>query len=236
MNPSVDQSEQLSLPLSWNPGFLLILLACILGGFFGGAIVHQVHPLFAYTDLPEIDLGASAKLVQQHRDAAFEYRSWNYGADLAIIGLAFGMTFGAFTGGSRRLLSIIAGGLAGSLMGAGVGYLGGLYVAKTILLNAEQTLQASMGLQAIVWGLILSSIVCAVAAANIGTLSAGKYCYAGLVAGFSVAVTQFVVSSCKFPASNPLFLVPEQSTERIYWLAAFPIVSGLVLAFVLRRR
>ena len=117
-----------------------ILLACVVGGFLGGSIVYKVHPLFAYTDLPEIGLDASAELVQEHRDAAFQFRSWNYSADFAIIGSILGLSFGAFAGGSRRLPATIVGGLVGGLLGAGLGFLGGLYVAKTILLNAEQTL------------------------------------------------------------------------------------------------
>jgi amino acid transporter len=214
----------------------LILFACIIGGFIGGAVVFKIHPLFAYTDLPEMGLDASAEIVQQHRDAEFEFRSRNYCADLGIIGLILGLSFGAFAGGAHRLRAVFAGGLAGTLLGAGQGFLGGLYVARTTLQNAQQTLHESLGLQAIVWGLVLAGIVWAVAASNVGALSAIQYSFVGLMAGFTVAVTQFVVSSFKFPASNPLFLVPERSSEQIYWLIAFPIVSGLILAFGLRRR
>ncbi len=213
-----------------------ILLACVVGGFLGGSIVHKIHPLFAYRDLPQIDLGASAKLVQEHRDAAFEFRSWNYGADLAIIGSVLGLSFGAFAGGRRRLPAIVAGGLAGGLLGASLGFLGGLYVAKTILLNAEQTLQESLGLQAVVWGLILSGIVWSVAATNLGVKTAATHGFVGLLAGLLVAVVQFVVTSFKFPSSNPLFLVPESATERLYWLVAFPVISGLILASGLRNQ
>lgn len=67
-------------------------------------------------------------------------------------------------------MAAFAGGLAGTLFGAALGFLGGLYVARTILLNAEQTLHESLGLQAIVWGLVLAGIVWSVAAANVGAL------------------------------------------------------------------
>ena len=211
-----------------------ILLACVVGGFLGGSIVYKVHPLFAYTDLPEIGLDASAELVQEHRDAAFQFRSWNYSADFAIIGSILGLSFGAFAGGSRRMPATIAGGLVGGLLGAGLGFLGGLYVAKTILLNAEQTLQESLGLQAAVWGLILAGIVWSVAATNLGVQSALTPGFVGLLAGLLVAMEHFVVGSFKFPTSNPLFLVPEGATERLYWLIAFPVVSGLILAIGLR--
>lgn len=236
MKPPVDSSKQLTRCPSWDPGFLWVLLACIIGGFLGGTVVYKLHPLFAYAELPEMGLNASAEVIQQHRDAAFEYHSRNYGAELGIIGLILGLTFGAFAGGNRRLLSAFSGGFAGSLLGAGLGFVGGLYIAKTQLVNAEQTLSESLGLQAIVWGLVLAGIVWSVAAANIGAICAAKYGLVGLLAGFSVAVTHFVVSSYKFPASNPLFLVPERSSERIYWLVAFPIVCGLILAFGLRSR
>jgi len=231
MAPSSEQTNQLPYSISWQPNFALTLVLCVLGGFLGGGIVHQLHPLFAYADLPPIELGASAELVQQHRDAAFEYRSMNYGAELAIIGLTLGLAFGGVSGSPERLLSILVGGLAGALFGAALGFFGGRFVANTIFQNQQQTLQASMGLQAAVWGLILGSIVWPVAAVHVGVTRASKYGLIGLIAGVSVAVTQFVVSSFVFPTSNPLFLVPEESSERIYWIVAFPIVAGLVLAF-----
>ncbi len=236
MNARADNATQVARCSSWHPGFVLIWLACIIGGFLGGAVVYKIHPLFAYTDLPEMGLDASAELIQQHREAVFEFRSRNYAADLGIIGLVLGLSFGAFAGGKRRLLAALTGGLVGSLLGATLGFLGGLYVASTIWVNAEQTLQASLGLQAIVWGLVLAGIVWAVAAANVGAFAAIKYGAVGLVAGFFVAVAQFVISTYNFPASNPLFLVPERSSEQLYWLVAFPIVSALILAFGLRKR
>ena len=231
MTPPADQTNQLPNPLVWQPGFVVTLILCLFGGFVGGAIVHQLHPLFAYADLPQIELGASAELVQQHRDAAFEYRSMNYGAELAIIGLVLGFAFGAVSGSPKRLLSIFVGGNAGALFGAGLGFFGGQFVANTIFQNQQQTLFATLGLQAGVWGLIIGSIVWSVASVNVGVTRASKYGLIGLIAGVFVAVTQFVVSSFVFPTSNPMFLVPEKSSERIYWIIGFPIVSGLILAF-----
>ncbi len=235
MTSPADQTTPLPHPLVWQPGFVLTLILCLFGGFVGGGIVHQVHPLFAYADLPQIELGASAKLVQQHRDAAFEYRSMNYGAELAIIGLVLGFAFGAVSGSSKRFLSIVVGGMAGALFGAGLGFLGGKFVANSIFQNQQQTLFATLGLQAAVWGLIIGSIVWSVASVNVGVARACKVGLIGLIAGVLVAVTQFVVSSLMFPTSNPLFLVPEEPSERLYWMIAFPIVSGLMLAFGLAK-
>ena len=231
MTLSADRTNQLPHPIVWQPRFVLTIILSVLGGFVGGGIVHQLHPLFAYADLPPYNLEASAELIKQHRDAAFEYQSKNYGAELAIIGLTFGLAFGAVSGSPKRLLSIFVGGFTGALFGAALGFFGGRFVANTIYQNQQQTLQDSMGLQASVWGLILGSIVWSVAAVHVGASRAFKYGLIGLIAGVSVAVTQFVVSSFVFPTSNPLFLVPEKSSERIYWMIAFPIVSGLILAF-----
>ncbi len=235
MNTSA-KTEQSPLSLGWNPGFALTLLACVVGGFVGGVIVHQMHPLFAYKDLPPIELGASAELVQQHREAATEYRSNNYGAELAIVGLVLGLAFGLLAGGPKRILAAIMGGLGGAVSGAALGFLGGRFVANSLFQNQQQTLQASMGLQAAVWGLIFASVVWLVAAANVGVIRGLQQGLVGFIAGGLVAVSQFVISSFMFPAANPLFLIPEESSERIYWLIAFPVVSGLVLAVGLSAR
>lgn len=223
------------LLFGWNPGFVLPLLACIVGGFLGGVIVHQIHPLFAYEDLPPIELGASAELVELHREAGSKYHSHNYGVELAIVGLVLGLAFGLLAGGPKRLFAGIAGGLGGASAGGSLGYFGGRIVANSLFQNQQQTLQASMGLQSIVWGLIIASIVWFVAAVNVGLIRSLQYGIVGLIAGGVVAVAQFVISSFMFPTANPLFLIPEESSERIYWLLAFPIVSGLVLAMGLSR-
>jgi hypothetical protein len=235
MHASVESAKS-PLPFGWNPGFLLPLLACLFGGGVGGAIVHQIHPVFAYRDLPPIELGASAELVQMHRDAASQYRSHNYAIELAVAGLVLGLAFGLLAGGPKRMRAAIMGGLGGGLSGSASGFFGGKMVANSLFQNQQQTLQASMGLQAVVWGLIFASIVGFVAAANVGLMRSVRYALVGFIAGGAVAVVQFVVSSFVFPAANPLFLIPEVSAERIYWLIAFPIVSGLVLALGLRRK
>jgi hypothetical protein len=233
--PSVETN---TLPnfLVWQAGFFLTFIVCVCGGAAGGAIVHQLHPLFAIEDLPQIGLGASAELVQQHRDATFGYRSKNYGAEMAIIGLGLGVALGATSRNPKRFLAIFVGGLAGVLMGAVLGFFAGRFVAHTIFQNQQQTLQDSIGLQASVWGLLLASIVWFVATVHVGPTRAVGYGLVGLFAGVIVAITQFLVSSLMFPASNPLFIVPEESSERLYWMVAFPIVSGLILAFGLCRR
>ena len=128
------------------------------------------------------------------------------------------------------LLCAIGGGVIGALSGIGLGYISGSYVTKSLLVNAEQTLQSSMGLQTLVWGGVLANIALTVAALNIGGARALKYWPLGLLAGFVVAVVQFVISSILFPTSNPMFLVPEQASERAYWLAAFPLTAGLAMA------
>ena len=230
MPPREIEAIQTSETKTWHPNVVMYLVACILGGLLGGGIVHQIHPVFEYTDLPQIGLGASDELILQHRIAAFEYRSKNYGVELAIVGLSLGLAIGAFSGSPKRMLSTFAGGIAGALTGGIVGYVGGLIVGQSIIRNEQQGLQASMGLQTIVWGLILASVVWSVATLHVGAKRACSHLLIGLIAGFAVAVTQFVISSVVFPSSNPLFLIPEQPSERVYWLAAFPIVSGLIVA------
>ncbi len=202
----------------------------------GGLLVQQLHPLFPNKELPPIDLGASAELVQQHREAASEFRSNNYGAELAIVGLTLGLAFGGVSGGRKRMLSMIVGGLAGAVTGFAGGFLGGRVVAHALFQNQQQTLQASVGLQAIVWSVMIASIVWAVATVAVGAIRAVQFGVIGLLAGVAVAATQFVVSSFMFPVANPQFLVPEESKEQLYWLIAYPIVIGLSLGFGLSSR
>lgn len=230
MVPSENSPAQVAQQPGWNPGFVPILLACMVGGFIGGLCVHFAHPIFAYEDLPPLELGSPPALIKRHHDAAFAYRTTNYAAELAIIGLAMGVSIGACSRGKRSLLSAVGGGLVGAISGVGLGYAAGSYVTKTLLVNAEQTLQSSMGLQTLAWGGVLANIALLVAALNLGVTRALKYWPLGLLAGFGVAVVQFVVSSILFPTSNPMFLVPEQASERAYWLAAFPLTAGLVMA------
>jgi hypothetical protein len=230
MIPSHNGPERAAPQPGWNPGFVSILLACMVGGFVGGLCVHLLHPLFAYEELPPLELGSPPALIKQHHDAALAYRTRNYSAELAIIGLCLGVSMGACSRGKRFLLCTVGGGSIGALSGVVLGYVAGSYVTKTLLVNAQQTLQSSMGLQTLVWGGVLANIALTVAALNIGVARAFKYWPLGLMAGFVVAVVQFVISSLMFPTSNPMFLVPEQASERAYWLAAFPLTAGLVMA------
>ncbi len=236
MTSSKPSPEELRQASVWQPKLMPTLVACVLGGLLGGVIVHWVHPLFAYKDLPPIDLGASAELVQQHRDAAFAYRSMNYGVELAIVGLTLGLFFGAVAAPSKRLLSMLVGGCAGALAASGGGAMGGRLVAHALFQNQQQTLTASMGLQAIVWGLMIASIVWSVAFVHVGAIRALQPGIVGLLAGIAVAATQFVVSSFLFPAANPQFLVPEEANERVYWLLALPLAAGLSLGLGLSRQ
>lgn len=235
MNPSENRPDLIASQLGWNPGFFPVLLACIVGGFLGGAIVLQTHPFFAYEELPPLDFGSPPELVKQHHDAETVYRTQNYATEFAIIGLAFGICIGAFTGGNRFLLCAIGGGCVGALTGMGLGYASGLYITQKLLVNAEQTLQASMGLQTVVWGVVLANIVALVSVLKAGIVRVWMYWLVGLAAGFSVAVLQFVISSLMFPNANPIFLVPENASERAYWLAVFPVTAGLVLALGLNK-
>lgn len=235
MVPSENNPEQVTSQPGWNPGFVSILVACIVGGFLGGLCVHFAHPIFAYEELPPLELGSPPALIKRHHDAALAYRTTNYASELAIIGLAFGVCIGAFSSGKRMLLSAIGGGVIGALSGIGLGYVSGSFVTKSLLVNAEQTLQSSMGLQTLAWGGVLANIALTVAALNIGFTRAFKYWPLGLLAGFGVAVVQFVISSILFPTSNPMFLVPEEASERAYWLAAFPLTAGLVIALGLSK-
>ncbi len=235
MVPSEDSPNQVATQPGWNPGFVSILVACMVGGFIGGLCVHLAHPLFAYEELPPLELGSPPALIKRHHDAAFAYRTTNYAAELAIIGLALGVSIGACSRGKRMLLCAIGGGVIGALSGIGLGYISGSYVTKSLLVNAAQTLQSSMGLQTLVWGGVLANIALTVAALNTGVTRALKYWPLGLLAGFGVALVQFVISSILFPNSNPMFLVPEQASERAYWLAAFPLTAGLVMAVGLNK-
>ena len=99
MISSENRPDDVASQPGWNPGFIAILLACIVGGFVGGLIVHQLHPLFAYEELPPLELGSPPALIKKHHDAAFAYQTQNYASEFAIIGLAFGICIGAFTGG-----------------------------------------------------------------------------------------------------------------------------------------
>ena len=235
MISSENRPDDVATQPGWNPGFIAILLACIVGGFVGGLIVHQLHPLFAYEELPPLELGSPPALIKKHHDAAFAYQTQNYASEFAIIGLAFGICIGAFTGGKRLLVCAIGGGIVGALTGMGLGYASGSYITKTLLVNAEQTMQSSMGLQTVVWGGVLANIIAVVAAMKVGVVRAWKYWLVGLAAGFAVAAIQFVVSSLMFPNSNPIFLVPEEAAERVYWLAVFPATTGLVMALGLKK-
>ena len=201
----------------------------------GGGVVHVIHPVFAFPDLPPVVMGSSVELIQEHRDAAFAYRSRNYGLDLAIVGLTFGVFFGAFSLSRKRTLSVIAGGVIGALTGAVLGFVGGLLATQSILRSDPQDLQTSMGLQSIVWGLIFASVLWVVATLHIGAIRACAHLLIGLLAGFAVALVQFVISTMMYPSSNPMFLVPDGHTERICWLVTFPIVSGLILALGVAR-
>jgi hypothetical protein len=250
MIPSENNSDQVASLPGWNPfaipseinpdqpasqtasyrGFVSVLLMCVAGAFLGGFTVHMLHPIFAYEQLPNLELGSPPALVKRHHDAALAYRTRNYAAEFAIIGLALGVSIGACSRGSRFLLCAIGGGFVGALSGAGLGFVAGSYITKTLLVNAEQTLQSSMGLQTLVWGGVLANITWLVAALNLGVIRALKYWPLGLLAGFVVAVLQFVISSLLFPNSNPMFLVPEETSERAYWLAAYPLAAGLVMA------
>ncbi len=235
MNPPTNHPDQTSSLPGWNPGFVLMLLACVIGGLVGGFVVHQMHPFFAYKQLPPLELGSPPELVQEHHDAAFAYRTRNYAVEFAIIGLALGLAIGACSRGPRWLLCIFSGGCIGTLCGLGLGFASGLYITQNLLVNAQQTLQTSMGLQTVVWGVLLANIVGVVAFLQVGMIEAIKYWFVGLLAGFVVAATQFATSSLMFPSSNPMFLVPEQASERVYWLAIFPIAAGLVMALGLTK-
>ena len=235
MNSLETASSDTDFPGDWKPRVFQIFLACVIGGYIGGSIIHQVHPIFAYEQLPPIDFASPPELIEQHHAAAFAYQTRNYAAEFAIVGLGFGFCIGTLAGGKRFIPVALGAGCVGALTGLGLGYASGLYIAQRLLTNAEQTMQTSMGLQTIVWGGVLANSLGFVAIYKVGLVRSWKYWIVGLAAGFSIAAVQFVASSLMFPTSDPIFLVPEKATERVYWLALFPVIAGVVMALGLSK-
>ena len=211
----------------WMPGIVGSLSACILGGLLSFIVLEMLAPIFPFADLPELGPTPSAKLIQEYHKAEFAFRSNNGAADCATIGLCIGALMGLVTVRTKRVLSMIAGGIGGLIGGAIAGYLIGDLVAHGLIFKAEQTVLRSTLFHLAVWASIAVGFAFAICLVHPNVKQSLAALIAGLVSGAMASISYNALGSILYPMSDLSFIVPNSLNERVLWFATGAIALGV---------
>ena len=233
---SASAIETQARQIVWEPSFGRSLLACGLGGAAAFSIVQATYPMFAMTDLPELGISPSPELVKRFTEAQYAFWTSNYSLATAILGLCMGAAVGLVSTKARRVVSGIAGGLAGIAGGAVAGFYCGRLVAGTQIVSADQSLLQSTLVHFSVWAAVFALSVAVVAVIQIRLAAVLEMLIVSLLAALAVAVLYNMSASIFFSNSNLLLLFPETLTERAFWFALASLVLGVGLHLGLKRK
>lgn len=219
----------------WSPGLFNALAACLLGGICGYFVLNSFVPIFPFAELPEMGAFPSEELITQYKQAQYAFRSNNGAIDGAILGLCFGAFLGLLTVRTRRILSVVAGGIGGLIGGAVAGYCVGNFAAHGLINKTDQTILQSTLFHFLIWASIAVALSLGISMAQ---SSPTKQTIAGLtaalVAGAIASISYNAIASTLFPLANLTFISPATAMERMLWIATGSIALAIGFGMGLR--
>ncbi|MFO0943285.1 MAG: hypothetical protein U0930_21330 [Pirellulales bacterium] len=232
MSENVDQQQdsQLSPAISWQPGLLVAIAACVIGGAVSFAVLFKLYPLYPLPELPELGQYPSAELIQQYHEAYSDFGAQNGAVDCAIIGGCMGLFFGLLTANGKRLVGSIAGAVSGVLSGAGIGFLIGRQLAKDFNGGESQSITLTTMYHFAVWGGICL-IVFTVLSLIYKKKEISNAVAAAIVGGLFASAVYNVVSGIMFPTMRVSVpsITPPDLGHRLLWIACCSLTIGLCL-------
>ena len=211
------------------------LIACVIGGFVGCAIVHSIDPFFKFANIPELGISPPPELVKQYNAAKLAFWCNNLALNFGLLGFCLGSGVGFISTQVRRIQSAIVGSVGGMLAGATAGYLSGMVVTRTLIASEDQSLIQSTVLHFALWASVFATILLLVGFVQSGPIRALNCALVGIVVGLVVAVFYNILSSLIFPQTNLLTLIPESRFERFIWILSCSIVFGMGMHHGLNR-
>lgn len=234
VSAAVAQTTSSTTSQIWSPKLIQSLIACVIGGFVGCALVHSIDPFFKFANIPELGISPPPELVKKFNAAKLAFWCNNLALNFGLLGFCLGAGVG-FSTEVRRIPSVIAGAVGGMLAGAVAGYLSGMVVARTLIASGDQSLIQSTLLHFAQWSSMFATILLLVGFVQSGPIRALNCALVGLAIALVVAVFYNILSSLIFPQTNLLTLIPESRFERFIWILSCSIVFGMGLHHGLNR-
>ncbi|MCA9128090.1 MAG: hypothetical protein KDB22_13440 [Planctomycetales bacterium] len=217
-------------PVVWAPKPVSLAVFAIGGSIVGLAILHSLHPIFAFQPVPELPIEPTTEQVQAFEASFTDFYSRNGAIDMAIIGACLGAAFGIGTAVVNRFLCGVLAAIAGAVIGAVSGFATGLYVGSLFASSAPQSLVQSGIFHLAVWGPMAAGIASVIATAQGNVTQGVKAVFAGLIAGLAAVASYIVIASILFSSANLYHIIPETFSERVAWILICSSVLAATLA------